>query len=244
MLNKTVRNIYRYRKAGYYLFWGFITFTCGFLGSSFIRNSENEDLAYRECAENLSDEKLEDDSKFHRKYDDTYKDLSSYDNKNHQSVLNTVKVQVKGLVGKRGSYLLPYDSNVEDAIDVAGGIQSGLDIDEKILFEKLFEGDIIEVSTDGISLRHRNRSNVSRAVIEKKDSSINSEKNIKNIKKMDLSHVTKTEFMKVSGIGEKLVQRILEYREQKGFLSWKDLKSIPGIGPRKYKKIIDYFKEQ
>ena len=61
-----------------------------------------------------------------------------------------------------------------------------------------------------------------------------------DIGKVDINHADKEVLMSISGIGEKLAQRILEYRKQNGdFTSVEDLKKIKGINDYRYEKIKD-----
>jgi competence protein ComEA len=62
-----------------------------------------------------------------------------------------------------------------------------------------------------------------------------------DIGKIDLNKADKETLMSVSGIGEKLAQRILAYRLQQGqFNSLEELKNIKGINNYRYEKIKDY----
>lgn len=63
-----------------------------------------------------------------------------------------------------------------------------------------------------------------------------------DIGKIRLNKADKNMLMNVSGIGEKLAVRILEYRkEQGGFKSIEELKNIKGINNYRYGKIKDQF---
>ena len=59
--------------------------------------------------------------------------------------------------------------------------------------------------------------------------------------KINLNTADKKLLMSVSGIGENLAQRIIEFRDaQGGFSSIEELKSIKGITEAKFNKIKDY----
>jgi competence ComEA-like helix-hairpin-helix protein len=61
-----------------------------------------------------------------------------------------------------------------------------------------------------------------------------------DISKIDLNLADKELLMSLPGIGEKLAQRIIEYRQQKGlFQDIDDLKKIKGISVHTYEKIKD-----
>ena len=62
-----------------------------------------------------------------------------------------------------------------------------------------------------------------------------------NLGKINLNSADKDLLMSVPGIGEKLSQRIIEYREEHAsFGSMEELKNIKGITEFKYEKIKDY----
>ncbi len=60
--------------------------------------------------------------------------------------------------------------------------------------------------------------------------------------KININQANKEELICLIGIGEKLAQRIIEYRQDNGrFFDIVELKNIKGIGDYKYRKIKDYF---
>lgn len=63
-----------------------------------------------------------------------------------------------------------------------------------------------------------------------------------NLAKLDLNKADKSALMSVSGIGERIAARILEYREEHGGFSKVDeLRNIKGITEHTYAKIKDSF---
>lgn len=62
-----------------------------------------------------------------------------------------------------------------------------------------------------------------------------------NLGKVNLNTADKNLLMNISGIGDKLSQRIIEFREnQEGFSEIEELKGIKGITEAKFSKIKDY----
>ena len=63
-----------------------------------------------------------------------------------------------------------------------------------------------------------------------------------DISRIHLNQADKEALIDVPGIGEKLAQRIIDCRKQRGeFSDISQLKDIKGIGDYKYKAIKDYF---
>lgn len=63
-----------------------------------------------------------------------------------------------------------------------------------------------------------------------------------NLLKVDLNKSDKDTLKSLSGIGEKLAQRIIEYHKQNGdFKSLEDLKKIKGVTDYRYKKLEELF---
>jgi len=63
-----------------------------------------------------------------------------------------------------------------------------------------------------------------------------------DIGKVNLNQADKEVLMEAPGIGEKLAQRILDYRAREGsFHEVEELKNISGINSYRYEKLKDYF---
>jgi len=63
-----------------------------------------------------------------------------------------------------------------------------------------------------------------------------------SIGKINLNQADKEILMEAPGIGEKLAQRILDYRSKQGeFRDLEELKNIAGINGNRYEKLKDYF---
>ncbi|MEM2175146.1 MAG: helix-hairpin-helix domain-containing protein [Candidatus Micrarchaeia archaeon] len=69
------------------------------------------------------------------------------------------------------------------------------------------------------------------------DKKISKEKSVFLVK-IDINKASKDELISLPGIGEKIAQRIIEYREKKGkFKNKSELLKIKGIGKRRLSKI-------
>ena len=60
-------------------------------------------------------------------------------------------------------------------------------------------------------------------------------------KKININHATSAELELLPGLGPKLSQRIVEYREANGvFRKLEDLMQVPGIGPKTWEQIKEH----
>ena len=124
-------------------------------------------------------------------------------------------VDVAGKVIHPGVYQLPQGSRAIDAITMAGGAKSGIDLSDINLAHILIDGEQLyvggSVSSGGT---RRGKININRA--------------------------SKSEFDSLPGIGPVLAARIITYRTKNGpFASVEDLQKVSGIGGSKFDDIKD-----
>ncbi|MGL5972971.1 MAG: ComEA family DNA-binding protein [Oscillospiraceae bacterium] len=60
------------------------------------------------------------------------------------------------------------------------------------------------------------------------------------IKTFNINTATKSDLMKIDGIGEKLADEIIRYKNNTPFLSIEDIKNVKGIKDKLFKKIKSY----
>lgn len=146
--------------------------------------------------------------------------------------VNTEKivVHIEGEILSPGVYELNGDSRVFDAIDVAGGLLDEADRTKINLAKKIMDEEYIYIpnkNDEDVEVQYRNNLSMTSGTIENT--------NLININKANI-----IELKELSGIGDVLADRIIEYRNEKGqFKSIEELKNVNGIGDKKFNDIKD-----
>lgn len=153
--------------------------------------------------------------------------------------LQGIVVYVCGAVKAPGVYELPPDSRINDAVIAAGGFDSPADTDYVNLAAALSDGmklyiptleETADSSTGGASeiLSYDTVSHSGDGQTEAGSSLIN------------INTASREQLMTLPGIGEKVADRIIEYRDKNGRFSQKeDIMKISGIKEKLFSKISD-----
>lgn len=140
-----------------------------------------------------------------------------------------VTIDLKGAVKKPGIYSLPEGSRVADALVLAGGLTEEADSKSINLAQKLKDEAIIYVASQGEEI-----SLVSPVGDAGASQSADSGK-------VSLNLADASQLQTIPGIGAKKAQDIIAYREANGgFQSVDDLGKVSGIGEKTLEKIRDY----
>jgi competence protein ComEA len=133
-----------------------------------------------------------------------------------------MQITIDGAVNRPGSYTLPPDSLVDDALRAAGGPTADADLERINLARELRDGDQIHVPHFGEVLPTPTPYGLS------VDGRI------------DINLADAALLETLPGIGPALAQRIIEYREMNGpFETIERLLDVQGIGPAKFDGIKD-----
>jgi competence protein ComEA len=131
-----------------------------------------------------------------------------------------VPVHVSGLVVAPGVVDVPADAIVADAIDAAGGFQTGALVDQINLAAPVSAGDHIVVPGPGTEADNPGDGGESGPI--------------------SLNRATPAELEELPGVGPVLAERIASFRESNGsFEVVEDLLEVPGIGEAKLAAIRD-----
>ena len=137
-----------------------------------------------------------------------------------------IMVHISGQVYKPGLVELEAGQRLTDAVELAGGLRKDADIDrinlakklvdeEKIYIPKIGEEPLEEISTIGVN-----------------------DLNIEDTSgKININTCTKEALISLPGIGEVTASKIIEYRESTPFKKIEDIKSVSGIGEKKFQAI-------
>ena len=132
-------------------------------------------------------------------------------------------VHVAGKVVAPGVYTLPAGSRVRDAVVAAGGPAPGADSNLLNLAAPVADGEQVVVPAAG---------QAPQVVPGPPGSPASGVTGLPG--KVNLNTATQAQLEELPGVGPKLAQRILEYRQKKGrFASARDLLQVEGFGPKK-----------
>ncbi|WAM32920.1 helix-hairpin-helix domain-containing protein [Caldicellulosiruptor morganii] len=140
-------------------------------------------------------------------------------------------VYVCGNVKNPGVYELPSNSRVNDAIEKAGGVLPNSDLNVINLAEKLQDGQKIYIPKIG---EMQNQT-----MLASQTEQISGNLSVKS-GKININTASKEELKTLDRIGDKLAERIIEYRQKHGpFKSIEEIKNVNGIGDKIFEAIKD-----
>jgi len=133
-----------------------------------------------------------------------------------------IMVHISGQVYKPGIIELELGKRVVDAVELAGGLKSGADLDRINLAKKLVDEEKIYVPAIG------------------EDNSLDilaiSSKGIET-ERIDINTCSKEELVSLPGIGDVTANKIIDYRTTNKFKTIEDIKNVSGIGDKKFEAI-------
>jgi len=138
-------------------------------------------------------------------------------------------VDVKGAVKQPGVYKLRQGLRAQDAIDCAGGVIVGADVNHVNMAQAVTDQQVLYVPMQGENNTPIGANN------GQSSASGDSQADVVN-----LNTATKEQLTKITGVGDKKADLILQYREQHGqFKVIDDLKEVSGFGDKSVDKIRD-----
>ncbi|WP_051538099.1 helix-hairpin-helix domain-containing protein [Butyrivibrio proteoclasticus] len=153
--------------------------------------------------------------------------------------LQDVCVYVCGAVNAPGVYSLPSDSRVVDAIEAAGGFSQEADTTYLNLAASISDGIKIKVPTVSEALQAEGGVGSDEFISGGDDSNYAEDSSKSGLVNINSAGIE--ELKTLSGIGDGLAQRIIDYRNDNGrFNSIEDIMKVPGIKDKLFAKIKDY----
>ncbi len=169
--------------------------------------------------------------------------VQAYDN---NIITVMAKVQVSGAVKKPGIYTVPQGTRLVDLLSKAGGLRKDAVLTDVNMTTPVTDGSNIFIASKNDKINPVTKieiprdSNLNSKKISKKSSKKSKSKKkdlIKSNQLISLNKATEEELNSLPGVGEKLAQSIISYRNKHRFIDISDLRKIEGIGEKKFKKI-------
>lgn len=141
---------------------------------------------------------------------------------------SSILVDLKGAVQKEGVYKLTASSRVRDVIELAGGLTQEADRHAVNFAEKLVDEQVVYVAKQGEDI----------SVLPNASSAGKANAEMSNSTKVNINKANLEELQRISGIGVKRAQDILETRDSLGgFKTLDDLRQVSGIGEKTLEKL-------
>ncbi|MCL5772827.1 MAG: ComEA family DNA-binding protein [Firmicutes bacterium] len=166
-----------------------------------------------------------------------------------------ITVYITGSVKNTGIYQIPASSRIKDALELAGGTEPLADLTRTNLAKKLKDGEMIRVPAkkeEKQQAARRGKKSINTGKNNTKVESSNGDERtfiyldegtfekFENSDKININTATSEELQKLPGVGKKLAERIIEYRNSiRGFESAGELRDVPGIGEKLYERIVN-----
>lgn len=164
-------------------------------------------------------------------------------------------VDIKGAVKKTGVYKLPKGSNIQDAINMAGGITSKASTNNINLAKKIQDEMVIYIFTKDEIKKKETVNEVACETpkcecetiivnecptVDKTLTDNSNNQTTDKQEKVSINNASLEQLMTLDGIGESKAKAIIEYREMNGpFKTIEDIKNVSGIGESAFEKIKD-----
>ena len=137
-----------------------------------------------------------------------------------------IYVDISGAVEKPGVYEVSKETRLFEVIEMAGGLSEDADADHVNRASFVEDGQKIIIPVKGSDAVNDLLSGSAEYTGE--DSGL-----------ININTAAADELKTLSGIGDTMAQRIIEYRSQRAFKSKEDIMSVDGIGSKTYEKIKD-----
>ena len=143
----------------------------------------------------------------------------------------TIVVEIKGEVKKPDVYTLNENAIIKELIEAAGGLTENADLSNINRAKKLQNHDLVYIANKNDITKDAQNTN--------SESNTSNNKEISNTI-VNINTATIEQLKTLNGIGDSKAKSIIEYREQNGgFKSKEDIKNVTGIGEKMFERIKD-----
>ncbi len=144
-----------------------------------------------------------------------------------------ISIFINGEVAEPGIYQLPYDSRVQELIQLAGGFTAEAFVDVVNLAQPLTDGMHVHVPAEG-------NEQVAIPLVSTPPSTTKSDGQMAD-GLINLNTATQSQLETLPGVGPSTAEKILVYREDNGpFQSIEAVMDVSGIGPAKFEKMAEF----
>lgn len=141
-----------------------------------------------------------------------------------------IMIHISGQVYSPGIIRLEPGKRLVDAVELAGGLKKDADLDKMNLAKKLLDEEKIYIPKIGEEIN----SDIDIDIGSMESTAANQSN---GPTKVNINTSTKEELITLPGIGEVIANRVIDYRLGKQFKSIDDIKSVSGIGDKKFEGI-------
>ena len=174
--------------------------------------------------------------------DNKEKEGNEEDKKENISSATGIYVHIDGYVNNPGVYQIKENERINVLIGKAGGLKNGYSIKNINLAAKLSDGDKVYIpSIEEEKTIGNQNNNISINTVGKHTNNGNNSNNNVNItknNKININTANVSELKQITGIGESIANKIIDYRENVGkFKKIEDIKEVKGIGDSKFESL-------
>lgn len=135
-----------------------------------------------------------------------------------------ITIDIEGAIKNPGVYKLKNGNIIQDAINIAGGLNEN--VDANLLAKEINRAEILK-NNQKIFIPFRTQISQEVAAAETSQNSTKINLNTASLEQLD----------SLPGIGPVYAQRIIDYRKKKSFVSIEEIMEIQGIGEKTFEKI-------
>jgi competence protein ComEA len=141
----------------------------------------------------------------------------------------SIVVEIKGEVKKPDVYTLNENAIIKELIEAAGGLTENADLSNINRAKKLQNHELVYISNKNDMIKEGKNTNL--------ESNTSNSQGISNTI-VNINTATIEQLKTLNGIGDSKAKSIIEYREQNGgFKSKEDIKNVTGIGEKMFERI-------